>query len=70
MNQFSKFLAGFLFGGILGGAFALLLTPMPGSEMRGMVKEKITYVRDEFDNAAKTRSEELKLELAKLQKKA
>lgn len=70
MKLFSKFLVGFLFGGILGSALALLLTPMPGAEMRSLVQDKIAYVKDEFETAAKSRSEELKLELAKLQKKA
>ncbi len=70
MKQLSRFLAGFLFGGVLGGVLALLLAPMRGTEMRAKLHEKVEFVKDEFEIAAKTRSEELKLELAKLQKKA
>lgn len=69
MKAFGKFLAGFLLGGILGSLLALLLAPVSGSELRGRIENNFSRVRTEVESAAKQRSEELKRELARLQKK-
>ena len=70
MDKFGKFLAGVMIGGIVGGVLGLLLAPAPGSQTCEKVKERFTYVKDEVQKAAAQRSEELKQELAVLQKKA
>lgn len=70
MKKLSKFLAGLFIGAILGSALATLLAPMAGTEMRAKIEENYLNIRNEVQNAAKQRSEELKIELAKLQKKS
>ncbi len=70
MKVVAKFLAGFLIGGIVGSVIALLLAPVSGVEMRDRIKTNVHRVRSEVETAAKQRSEELKQELARLQKKA
>lgn len=70
MDKFGKFLAGVLIGGMVGGILGILLAPAPGSQTCETVKKKFYYVKDEVQKAAAQRSEELKQELAILQKKA
>jgi gas vesicle protein len=69
MRTLGRFFIGLLLGGITGSALALLFAPLSGEEMRTRIKDNVYYVRNEVETAAKQRSEELKLELAKLQKK-
>jgi gas vesicle protein len=69
MKAFGKFLAGFILGGILGSILAILFAPVSGNELRGRIEDNFYHVRNEVETAAKQRSEELKKELAKLQKK-
>lgn len=70
MKALEKFLAGLLLGGIVGSLLALLLAPVSGVEMRNRIKTNVHHVRSEVESAAKQRSEELKQELARLQKKS
>lgn len=70
MDKFGKFLAGVLIGGIVGGVLGRLLAPAPGNQTTEKVVQKFNYVKDEVQKAAVQRSEELKQELAILQKKA
>jgi gas vesicle protein len=70
MKTFGKFLAGFVLGGITGSLIGLLFAPTTGSQTKAKIKDNIYYVRDEVQKAANQRSEELKKELAFLQKKA
>ena len=69
MKSIEKFLTGFFLGGIVGALAVLLFTPEPGDKMRQRIKDNYLHVRDEVQNAARQRSEELKQELARLQKK-
>lgn len=69
MDKFGKFLAGVFIGGIIGSVLGLLLAPAPGSQTTEKVMQKFNYVKDEVQKAAAQRSEELKQELAVLQKK-
>lgn len=69
MKALGKFLAGFLLGGILGSLLAMLLAPVSGNELRGRIENNFYRVRTEVESAARQRSEELKQELARLQKK-
>ncbi|HUV94622.1 MAG TPA: YtxH domain-containing protein [Anaerolineae bacterium] len=40
------FLAGFILGGLVGGALALLFAPTTGEEMRGQIREKGIELRN------------------------
>ncbi len=70
MRSIEKFLTGFMLGGIMGALLVLLSTPESGDKMRARLKDNFYHVRDEVQNAARARSEELKQELAKLQQKS
>jgi len=70
MDKIGKFLAGLLIGSLVGGTLGFLLAPAPGAQTREKIKSNINYVKDEVQKAAAQRSEELKQELAVLQKKA
>jgi gas vesicle protein len=69
MDKFGKFLAGVFIGGMIGGVLGLLLAPAPGRQTTENVVQKFNYVKDEVQKAAAQRSEELRQELAVLQKK-
>jgi gas vesicle protein len=70
MDKFGKFLAGVLIGSLVGGALGFLLAPATGEKTRKKIMDNIEYVKGEVKKAATERSEELKKELAVLQKKA
>lgn len=70
MKSIEKFLTGFVLGGIIGALIVLLSTPESGDKMRKRLTENFYHVRDEVQNAARQRSEELKQELARLQQKS
>lgn len=69
MEKMGKFFAGLMIGGIVGSLIGLLLAPTAGEETRNCIKDKVYYVRDEVKKAAAERSDELRNELAALQKK-
>lgn len=70
MNTIGKFLTGFFLGGITSTLIVMLYTPSSGIEMRARLKDNYYHVRDEVQNAARQRSDELKQELARLQLKS
>lgn len=70
MKAIEKFFSGFLLGGIIGALAILLFTPESGDKMRTRLKDNFYHVREEVQNAARQRSEELKQELARLQQKS
>ncbi len=45
-NEFGNFLAGFIIGGLVGAAAALLLAPQSGEETRAVIKEKSIELKD------------------------
>jgi gas vesicle protein len=45
-NEFVNFLAGFIIGGLVGAATALLLAPQSGEETRAVIKEKSIELKD------------------------
>ena len=45
-NEFANFLAGFIIGGLVGAAAALLLAPQSGEETRAVIKEKGIELKD------------------------
>jgi len=70
MDKLGKFFAGWLIGSIIGAALGLLFAPSSGSQTRRKIMNNIHYIRDEVQKATAQRSEELKRELAEMQKKA
>lgn len=69
MRTLGRFLLGILLGGIIGSVLALLFAPIAGSDMRVRIYDYCTNIRDEVKNAAATKTQQLKQELAALQKK-
>lgn len=45
-NEFANFLAGFIVGGLVGAAAALMLAPQSGEETRAVIKEKSIEIKD------------------------
>jgi gas vesicle protein len=46
-GDLGSFLAGFLIGGLIGAATALLMAPQSGEETRAMIREKSIELRDQ-----------------------
>jgi gas vesicle protein len=69
MRSFGNFLLGLLTGAIVGGGIALLLAPSSGDDTRARLQESMTHIRNEVKEAAVTKANDLKAELARLQKK-
>ena len=45
-NDFGSFLSGFLVGGLVGAAVALLMAPQSGEETRGLIRDKSIEIKD------------------------
>ena len=45
-NDFGAYLAGFIIGGLVGAAAALLLAPQSGEETRTQIRDKSIEIRD------------------------
>jgi gas vesicle protein len=59
-SDFSAFLAGFVIGGLVGAATALLLAPQSGEETRTIIREKSIELKDKAGETAaeaRTRAE-------------
>lgn len=50
-REHSRFLDGLVVGGLLGVVFGLLYAPKKGDETREVVKERISKLKNSFDNA-------------------
>lgn len=61
-----QFLEGFLIGGVIGAAVALILAPASGNELRGRVRNEAEHVQFEVKRAAEVRRSELEQQLAAL----
>lgn len=58
-NEFGSFLAGFVIGGLVGAAVALLYAPQSGEETRTMIKDKGIELKDravEYSHEAQARA--------------
>lgn len=66
MQSITRFLAGFILGGLLGAAAALLLTPYSGEGLRGQVRSEAERIQLEVRQAAEARRAELEEQLAVL----
>ena len=69
MRKAGSFLIGLITGALLGGGLALLFAPSSGDETRARLQESYSHIRNEVKEAAASKAESLKSELAKLQKK-
>lgn len=66
MKGTAKFLEGFVLGGLVGVAVALLVTPASGDELRNRIQSETERVRGEINRAAETKRTELERQLAAL----
>jgi len=64
MKSATRFLEGFILGGLLGAAVALLFAPSSGEELRGQMQNEVARIRSEVSQAADTRRAELEQQLA------
>lgn len=70
MRRLFTFLSGVVFGGLVGAALALLLTPDSGEHLRGNIQSRYIELRDEVQHAAESRRLELEEQLRELRKPA
>lgn len=59
-SEFGSFLAGFVIGGLVGAAVALLMAPQSGEETRTVIKERGIVLRDRaraYSEDARVRAE-------------
>lgn len=66
MKGFGKFLEGFILGGLVGVAVAVLAAPASGDELRGRIRGEARRIRDEVNRASTARRAELEQQLAAL----
>lgn len=64
MKSVTRFLEGFILGGLVGLSVALLVTPYSGEELRGQMQKEVSRIRSEVSEAASTRRAELEQQLA------
>jgi gas vesicle protein len=53
-SDFGSFLSGFLMGGLIGAAVALLMAPQSGEETRKLIREKGIELRDQASDSLET----------------
>ncbi|MFV1857761.1 MAG: YtxH domain-containing protein [Anaerolineales bacterium] len=61
-NDFGAFVSGFMIGGLIGAAVALLLAPQSGEETRLMIRDKGIELKDQVETTAgdaRVRAEEM-----------
>ncbi len=66
MQKALNLVLGFALGFLAGSSLALLLTPVSGDQLRMDVRDYTRQVRNEVEQAARTRRIELERELADL----
>ena len=66
MRSKGRFLAGFIFGGLVGLGVSLILTPNSGEENRTYVVKYVDHIKEEVNIAMLEKRAELELELAHL----
>lgn len=64
MKSATRFLEGFILGGLVGVSLALLLAPYSGDELRGQMQNEVVRIRSEVSQAANARRAELENQLA------
>ena len=66
MRRIFSFLLGGISGALVGAVIALLLAPAPGTDTRGMLRERVVTVRMDVQAAAAARRADLEHQLAQL----
>ena len=66
MSKLISFVAGLIFGGIVGAAAAALLAPKSGKELQADIKHEVDSVLEEGRRAAEARRAELEKQLAQM----
>jgi gas vesicle protein len=66
MRSITRFLEGFILGGLVGAAIGLLLAPYSGEELRTQMQNEANRIRAEVSQAAQQRRAELEQQLAAL----
>ena len=66
MSKFAEFLKGLVWGGLVGSALVLLLTPYSGEELKSRITGFTQNVRTEVQQAGLAKREELEAQLKQL----
>ncbi len=66
MRRFGNFVAGVLFGALIGAAVGIMLAPRSGEELRKSAIDRVIALRDEIREAYETRRSQLEAELEAL----
>ena len=66
MRSIGRFLAGFIFGGLVGAGMALILSPFSGEENRTYIIKYVDQLKEEMQTAMLDRRAEQEQELAQL----
>jgi gas vesicle protein len=66
MRSIGRFLAGFVFGSLVGLGMTLILTPHSGEENRTYVVKYVDHMKEEVQTAMQDRRSELEQELTHL----
>ena len=66
MRSIGRFLAGFIFGGLVGAGMALILTPSSGEENRTYMVKYVDRIKEEVQTAMLEKRAEQEQELAQL----
>jgi len=61
-----RFLEGFILGGLVGAAMALLVSPSSGEDLRSRIQAEAERIRTEVNKAASDRRVELEQQLSTL----
>lgn len=68
MKKLISFLSGALLGGLVGATFALLFAPSTGRELQEKILLNAQDLKNEIQQAAKSRRQELQTQLDNLRK--
>ena len=66
MQSFARFLSGFILGGLVGAAVAILLAPYSGEQLRGQIQGEAQRIQIEVKQAATDRRADLEKQLTAL----
>jgi gas vesicle protein len=69
MRRFTNFVAGAFCGALVGSVIALLLAPHSGADLRQRAIDRYDTLRDEIDDAYRTRRAQLEAELEALRER-
>ncbi len=70
MRKFFGFLAGIMCGLVVGGVAALLLAPMPGTQLQERIGERVDQLKSEIESAVAEQEKRLRAEFERLKEGA